>query len=83
MGVAVPPRMAEEIARQAREFSAIPAGSCQYSANLLAKGYLSGVLARVCPMVGNIGSSTSVALLSSHNVGDFWSFLINAPTLRS
>ncbi len=47
--------MAEDIARQAQQFSAIPEGSCQYSSNLLAKGDLSGVLARVRPMVGNIG----------------------------
>ena len=30
-------------------------------------------------MVGNIGSCPSVALPSSHNAGDFGSFLINAP----
>jgi formamidase len=38
-----------------------------------------GVLTRVRPMVGNIGSCPSVALPSSHNAGDFGSFLINAP----
>ena len=79
MGVTVPPRMAEDIARQARQFSAIPEGSCQYSSNLLAKGDLSGVLARVRPMVGNMGSCPAVAMPSSHNAGDFGSFLVNAP----
>ncbi len=79
IGVTVPPEMSEEIARQSQQFSAIPTGSCQYSSNLLAKGDLSGVLTRVRPMVGNIGSCPSVALPSSHNAGDFGSFLINAP----
>ena len=79
IGVTVPPQMSEEIARQSQEFSAIPPGSCQYSSNLLAKGDLWGVLARVRPMVGNIGSCPSVAMPSSHNAGDFGSFLINAP----
>ena len=79
VGITVPPQMSEEIARQSQQFSAIPTGSCQYSSNLLAKGDLSGVLARVHPMVGNIGSCPAVAMPSSHNAGDFGSFLINAP----
>lgn len=79
IGVTVPPKMSEEIARQSQQFSAIPTNSCQYSSNLLAKGDLSGVLARVHPMVGNIGSCPAVTLPSSHNAGDFGSFLINAP----
>jgi acetamidase/formamidase len=78
-GVTVPQHMAEEIALQSQQFSALPTGSCEYSSNLLAKGDLSGVLTRVHPMVGNIGSCPAVALPSSHNAGDFGSFLINAP----
>jgi acetamidase/formamidase len=78
IGVTVPTQMSEEIASQSQQFSAIPPGSCQYSSNLLAKGDLWGVLARVRPMVGNIGSCPSVAMPSSHNAGDFGSFLINA-----
>lgn len=79
LGITVPPAEAEEIARQAEYFSAIPPESCQYSSNLLAKGDLPGVLTRVCPMVGDMGSCPAVALLSSHNAGDFGSFLLGAP----
>ena len=79
IGLTLPPSQAKEVAGQAAAFSAIPAGSCQYSSNLIAKGDMSGVLARVRPMVGNIGSCPAVALPSSHNAGDFGSFLINAP----
>lgn len=79
LGITVPPQQAKEIALQAHQFSAVPSSSCQYSSNLLAKGDLAGVLTRVRPMVGNIGSCPSVPLPSSHNAGDFGSFLINAP----
>ena len=79
IGLTVPPAQATEIAGQAAAFSAIPAASCQYSSNLIAKGDMPGVLARVRPMVGNIGSCPAVALPSSHNAGDFGSFLVGAP----
>lgn len=79
IGITVPPAQAEAIASQASQFSAIPTGSCQYSSNLIAKGDMPGVLARVQPMVGNVGSCPAVALPSSHNAGDFGSFLVGAP----
>ena len=78
-GITVPPELAKEIAEQAQYFSALPPESCQYSSNLLAKGDIPGVLTRVRPMVGNIGSCPAVALPSSHNAGDFGSFLLGAP----
>ncbi|MHB1654511.1 MAG: acetamidase/formamidase family protein [Desulfitobacteriaceae bacterium] len=79
IGITVPPQAAREIAEQAHQFSAIPPESCQYSSNILAKGDMPGVLTRVRPMVGNIGSCPAVALPSSHNAGDFGGFLIGAP----
>jgi acetamidase/formamidase len=79
IGITVPPQAAREIAEQASQFSAIPTGSCQYSSNILAKGDIPGVLTRVRPMIGNIGSCPAVAMPSSHNAGDFGSFLLGAP----
>ncbi|MCX5779829.1 MAG: acetamidase/formamidase family protein, partial [Firmicutes bacterium] len=79
LGITVPPAAAYEIAQQAHQFSAIPPESCQYSSNILAKGDIPGVLTRVRPMVGNIGSCPAVAMPSSHNAGDFGSFLLGAP----
>ncbi|MHB1404069.1 MAG: acetamidase/formamidase family protein [Desulfitobacteriaceae bacterium] len=79
IGITVPPQEAREIAEQAYQFSAIPPESCQYSSNILAKGDIPGILTRVRPMVGNIGSCPAVALPSSHNAGDFGSFLLGAP----
>ncbi|WP_049752078.1 acetamidase/formamidase family protein [Carboxydothermus hydrogenoformans] len=79
IGITVPPELAKEIAKQASHFSAIPPESHQYSSNLIAKGDLAGVLTRVRPMVGNIGSCPAVPMPSSHNAGDFGSFLLGAP----
>lgn len=79
VGATVPPHVAEEIAADAAGYSALPRESCQYSANLLARGEIPGVVAPVRPMVGNIGSCPAVRLPSSHNAGDFGSFLIGAP----
>jgi acetamidase/formamidase len=79
IGITVPPQAAREIAEQASQFSAIPTGSCQYSSNILAKGDIPGILTRVRPMIGNIGSCPAVAMPSSHNAGDFGSFLLGAP----
>jgi len=79
IGVTVPPELAKEIAKQASNFSAIPPESNQYSSNLIAKGDLPGVLTRVRPMIGNIGSCPAIPMPSSHNAGDFGSFLLDAP----
>jgi acetamidase/formamidase len=79
IGITVPPQVAREIAEQAKQFSALPLESCQYSSNILAKGDIPGILTRVRPMVGNMGSCPAVALPSSHNAGDFGSFLLGAP----
>ena len=79
VGVTVPPPVAAEIAGQAAEFSALPSCSRQYSVNLIARGEVPGLIAPLRPMVGNIGSCPSVAMPSSHNAGDFGSFLVGAP----
>ncbi len=79
MGVTVSAEVAEEIARSASAFSALPPESLQHSANLLAKADLPGVASVVRPMVGNIGSCPAVPIPSSHNAGDFGGFLVGAP----
>jgi len=79
IGITVNKEAAEEIAKDAASFSAIPQGSCQYSANLFAKADLPGVIAPLRPMVGNIGSCPAVRMPASHNAGDFGSFLVGAP----
>ncbi len=79
IGVTVPRPLAEEIARSAAAFSALPQESTQHSPNLLAKADLPGLAATVRPMIGNVGSCPSRAFPSSHNAGDFGGFLVDAP----
>lgn len=79
VAVTVPPEVAKEIACDAAHFSALPLESRQYSANIMARGDLPGLIAPLRPMVGNLGTCPAVAMPSSHNAGDFGSFLVGAP----
>ena len=78
VAVTVPPSVAREIAEDANHFSALPRESKQYSANLLARGEIPGLIAPLRPMVGNIGSCPAVRMPASHNAGDFGGFLVDA-----
>lgn len=79
VAVTVPPAVAKEIACDAAYFSALPLESKQYSANIMARGDLPGLIASLRPMVGNLGTCPAVAMPSSHNAGDFGSSLVGAP----
>ncbi|MBC7321994.1 MAG: acetamidase/formamidase family protein [Acetomicrobium sp.] len=79
VAVTVPPEVAREIACDAAHFSALPPESRQYSANIMARGDLPGLITPLRPMVGNLGTCPAVAMPSSHNAGDFGSFLVGAP----
>lgn len=67
------------IANRAVEFAALPPEAMQYPINLWAKADLPGVITRVRPMIGNMGSCPAVPIPSSHNAGDFGAFLVGAP----
>ncbi len=69
----------KSIADNAFELAALPVESKQYPINLWAKADLPGIITRVRPMIGNIGSCPAVPFPSSHNAGDFGSFLVGAP----
>ncbi|KRT34572.1 acetamidase/formamidase family protein [Acetomicrobium hydrogeniformans] len=79
VAVTVPSEVAREIACDAAHFSALPPESRQYSANIMARGDLPGLITPLRPMVGNLGTCPAVAMPSSHNAGDFGSFLVGAP----
>jgi len=72
------PRKAGEIAKDASSFSFLPPSSKQYSANLMARGEIAGIVIPLKPMVG-IGHVPAVPIPSSHNAGDFGAFLVGAP----
>ena len=79
LGVTVGRESAEEIARHAREYAALPAGSEQHPVLVLGKADISGVLARMRPFIGNIGTTPAIDMPDSHNSGDFGQFLVGAP----
>lgn len=79
IGVTVPKEAAEEIAQQSYEFMRIPENSQQNPITIFAPSDLVGVIARMRPFLGQLGTTPSMALPDSHNAGDFGSFLIGAP----
>ena len=79
LGVTVGRKAAEEIAHDAKTFAAMPENSKQNSVLIFAPHDLVGVVARVRPFMGQLGTTPAVPLPDSHNAGDFGSFLIGAP----
>lgn len=79
LGVTVGKESAEEIARRAGEYAALPAGAEQHSILVLGKADIPGVLTRMRPFVGNVGTTPAVDMPDSHNCGDFGQFLVGAP----
>ncbi len=79
VAVTVPSDFASEIARDAAGYSALPACSKQYSANLIARGEIAGLVAPLRPMIGNIGSCPSIVFPSSMNAGDYAVSMVGAP----
>jgi len=80
VGVTVPNHVAEEIAKNAEEYSGAPAGSTCHSILVFALADMpAGIVSKIRPMIGNIGTLPGVTMPSSHNAGDFGGFLIGAP----
>jgi len=79
VGVTVDRRAAEEIARDARRYAALPERSIQNPILAFAPHDLVGVVGRLRPFMGQLGTTPAVDIPDSHNAGDFGSFLIGAP----
>jgi acetamidase/formamidase len=69
---------ARRIAERAREEASLPEGSEQQPILLYAPHTLTGMVARVMPNVGNIGTMPSTDMPDSHNAGDFGASLVGA-----
>ncbi len=78
-GVTLPKDAAERIAQNGRFFMSTPEGSQQNPIVTFAPHDLVGVVARVRPFLGQLGTSPSHPIPDSHNAGDFGAFLIGAP----
>ncbi|GAB2735040.1 acetamidase/formamidase family protein [Nocardioides pakistanensis] len=78
IGVTVSPARAEEMARNAREWVALTEHSTQHPIVALNRADLVGTMTRCRISAGNLGSIPAIDLPSSHNCGDFGSFLVGA-----
>ena len=79
VGVTVEHKVAEELARDARKVMALPQASKQHPIVAWAPAEVAGVVTRLRPFIGNIGTTPSVDMPDSHNAGDFGTFLLGAP----
>jgi formamidase len=79
VGLTVPQDAAEEFARQAPRFAALPDNSTQNPILTFAPHDIVALATRVRPFMGQIGTSPSTTIPDSHNAGDFGAFLIGAP----
>lgn len=79
LGVTFDQETAEKVAREARYFAAMPEKSIQNSILTFAPHDLVGLVARLRPFMGQLGTTPAVPIPDSHNAGDFGAFLIGAP----
>ena len=79
LGVTVDREQAELYAHDAAHAAALPEASIQNPILLFAPHDLVGVVARLRPFMGQLGTMPGVDLPDSHNAGDFGSFLLGAP----
>ncbi len=79
VGVTLHQKAAEEIARQAKRYAALPDNSIQNPILTFAPHDLVGLVARLRPFMGQLGTTPSMPIPDSHNAGDFGAFLIGAP----
>ena len=79
VGVTVHQHAAEEIAQDPNKYAAMPAQSAQHSILTFAPHDLVGLVARVRPFMGQLGTVPAIRMPDSHNAGDFGTFLVGAP----
>jgi acetamidase/formamidase len=77
--VTVGPEVAEELAQDAAAIMALPEESCQNPIVALCPADLPGIITRLRPFLGNIGTTPAIDMPDSHNAGDFGQFLVGAP----
>lgn len=78
VGVTLGQEAAEEIASSAKRYAALPEKSIQNPILAFAPHDLVGLVARLRPFMGQLGTTPSIPIPDSHNAGDFGSFLVGA-----
>lgn len=79
IGLTVGREASRRIALDAKNFMRTPENSVQHPVVTYAPSDLIGVMARMRPFVGQLGTTPSKAMPDSHNAGDFGTALIGAP----
>ena len=79
VGVTLSEAAANSIARDANRYAAMPQHSVQNSVLALAQHDLVGMMARLRPFLGQLGTTPSIAFPDSHNAGDLGEFWVDAP----
>ncbi len=79
VGVTMPKSAAEDIARDAHHYAALPDQSVQHPILTFAPSDMPGVMIRMRPFLGQLGTMPSMPMPDSHNAGDFGAFLVGAP----
>ena len=70
---------AEEIASSPHRYAALPENSIQNPVLTMCPSDLVGLVGRLRPFMGQLGTTPAIPLPDSHNAGDFGSFLVGAP----
>ncbi|MGB4440566.1 MAG: acetamidase/formamidase family protein [Sedimentibacter sp.] len=78
LGVTVNKEAAEKLAQDGRKYMCTPDVSIQNPVLTIAPHDLVGTVARIRPMLGQLGTTPARAFPDSHNAGDFAQFLIGA-----
>jgi acetamidase/formamidase len=71
--------VAKKLAKNAAKLMALPKESCQNPVVSLCPADISGLMTRLRPFIGNIGTTPAIDMPDSHNAGDFGQFLLGAP----
>jgi acetamidase/formamidase len=79
VGVTLNQAASERVAGEAVRFAALPQNSRQNPILAFAPHDLVGVVARLRPFMGQLGTTPAIDMPDSHNAGDFGSFLVGAP----
>jgi formamidase len=79
VGVTLDRAAAERVAADAARYAALPEGSQQNPILVFAPHDLVGLVARLRPFLGQLGTTPAIDMPDSHNAGDFGSFLVGAP----
>lgn len=79
IGLTLNKQAVEKVARDGRYYMNTPEESIQNSILTFAPHDMPGVIARLRPFLGQLGTTPARAFPDSHNAGDFAQFLLDAP----